>query len=836
MLSSAVAGLESRLDTILADGPDSGDKQKKEESQKATEAQTTTTAIVAPSTPASGSSSRDVSRARGNDRLAERLARATAQKSRLQVDGINRNPSSERTTSARASVELKREEAETAKPPEEGQATAGETASKDEDAQGPVIEKPVDETSATNDISPSTNGALLASSLPINPARKSIDSSRQSVEIATSDGFDSSRPSTDFVNGSFGSTLEVEAEMERMRGEYETAEQQRQEEMHTHLERIDALQAKLQYLAKETVAAAKQANAATTSGTLEAKLAQKDEQIALLMEEGQQLSKTELRHLQTIKKLRAQGLDSEKAVLDMRKKLDKAERSEMEHKHKVRRAEVSERSASDKAKQVPVLQEQLEAMRAERDKVTEQVTSLNAQLQEAEKRAAQAIQAAQNKALEADKNRIADLENELEDAQIERKLAEDRAQAEIRKVREDTDRQRERWSVTELELTTEIKSVEAKMEAMRARIEEASTEAEGAESGAKLLRQIELLQNQYDLAKTNWETIEGSLNARLVAIEKDRDEAARREADVRKKARDAGSKARKAAEEIESNAQQIRERDTELAQNHAKIDALQRSLQDANSALADTKADFDRQRRQWESELSSRVEEEKARWQRGPKPVPVPLSRKTSGIDIAPRRGPPKIGDHFPGFERTATRRTSVQPSRTAASERDVLSPPYSAYGSVMNFQDVNGSSMPADVEIEDEFDRGSSPQQTINDIVSTNAGGAGPSVQLVERMSAAVRKLEGEKATHKDELTRLGTQRDEARDQIVLLMREVEEARSNKSRVGELEKDMQGVQQRYDACLEMLGEREEEVEELKADVVELKKIYRELVEQKVGR
>ncbi|KAJ8606981.1 hypothetical protein MRB53_040578 [Persea americana] len=121
-----------------------------------------------------------------------------------------------------------------------------------------------------------------------------------------------------------------------------------------HLERIDALQAKLQYLAKETVAAARQANASVKSGTPEAKLAEKDEQIALLMEEGQQLSKTELRHLQTIKKLRAKGLDDEKVLLEMRKKLDKAERSEMEQKHKVRRAEVSERAALDRCKQIPI--------------------------------------------------------------------------------------------------------------------------------------------------------------------------------------------------------------------------------------------------------------------------------------------------------------------------------------------------------------------------------------------------------------------------------------------------------------------------------------------------
>ena len=74
--------------------------------------------------------------------------------------------------------------------------------------------------------------------------------------------------------------------MATMREEHAAAEKQRQEEMHTFLEKIDALQAKLQYLAKETVAAAKEANSATATSE-EKRLAEKDERIALLMEEGE---------------------------------------------------------------------------------------------------------------------------------------------------------------------------------------------------------------------------------------------------------------------------------------------------------------------------------------------------------------------------------------------------------------------------------------------------------------------------------------------------------------------------------------------------------------------
>ena len=54
----------------------------------------------------------------------------------------------------------------------------------------------------------------------------------------------------------------------------------------------------------------------------------------------------------------------------------------------------------------------------------------------------------------------------------------------------------------------------------------------------KLLRQIETLQNQYAVASENWQGIEGSLLGRVAALEKERDEMAKKEADIRRKARE----------------------------------------------------------------------------------------------------------------------------------------------------------------------------------------------------------------------------------------------------------------------------------------------------------
>jgi TATA element modulatory factor len=52
---------------------------------------------------------------------------------------------------------------------------------------------------------------------------------------------------------------------------------------------------------------------------------------------------------------------------------------------------------------------------------------------------------------------------------------------------------------------------------------------------------VETLQTQYAIANENWQGIEASLVTRVASLEKERDDALRRESDMRKKAREAVS-------------------------------------------------------------------------------------------------------------------------------------------------------------------------------------------------------------------------------------------------------------------------------------------------------
>lgn len=325
--------------------------------------------------------------------------------------------------------------------------------------------------------------------------------------------------------------------IDQMRSDFEVAELRRQEETHAYLERIDTLQSKLQYLIKEAAEAARIARSEAEAGSLEDKLASKDEKIALLMEEGHKLSQTELKHMSVIKKLRAKGAEDEKRIAETKRVSEKHEKAAKDAQEKARRAEEAAKRAWEQARSLPRLAEDLDSMRADRDTQNTLIQDLQSRLAEVTSAAKKAEEKAQTEALQAEKKRAAELRDELSNIKIEKELAERQHQTELRELREMSEREKERARIAEIERQREQNILESRLEAYRARAEEASA-GSGGDVQAKLLRQIETLQNQYAVASENWQGIEGSLLARASALEKERDEIAKREADIRRKARE----------------------------------------------------------------------------------------------------------------------------------------------------------------------------------------------------------------------------------------------------------------------------------------------------------
>lgn len=326
-------------------------------------------------------------------------------------------------------------------------------------------------------------------------------------------------------------------ELEELRAEHKAAETRWQEETHDYIEKIDALQSKLKYLAKEAADSAREAASAATPGSAQKQLSDKDERIALLLEEGQKLGKTEMENRAIIKKLRQQIMDSNKQETDTKRRTTKLERDLANAESKAKRAEASEKRAQELLNSQSKASRELEIVTSERQTLTATVDELRGQLERAVARAEAAESKAQAEALEKLNRRVADLEGDLSSAKIEKELSEEKLKREIRSLKDNLEREKESARVLEAELKGEQSVLESKMESLRSRAEEASSSAAG-DAQAKLLRQIETLQTQYAVASENWQGIESSLLSRLTGVEKERDEIARKEADLRRKARE----------------------------------------------------------------------------------------------------------------------------------------------------------------------------------------------------------------------------------------------------------------------------------------------------------
>ncbi|KAF2472303.1 uncharacterized protein BDR25DRAFT_259869 [Lindgomyces ingoldianus] len=868
LLSGAVAGIESRLDTILAEDDQASARSRAADAaakQKAAEE----AAAEKQRLQVEQGLSRNSSRSRPNSRLQDRLAKAVnkgGERPRSSSGASSDMPSRPESPAlrspaavfdtSRTSIDSRVSEAALELPPRDDTAKADETqvesatrASTDSIPMSPRATSVISE-QPTSMAMPSMSIPSIRTPQNTSP-RQSLDSirSRPSFDISTPADLD---PPTS------RSPAAVEAEFISLRKTHEEMLRDHREEHNSHLERIDALQSKLTYLSQQLASSAKAAASSPETTPTDKKLAEKDAQIAALMEEGQALSKTELKHLTTIKKMRTKAQETDKEVSVLKQRLTKAEKSIGDAVERARRAEAAEKAAQEKLKIVGRIEKDIEIIRAEREEAGLTIGELRRQLNDALQKAEDAEKRVQKGALEAERRVTASLKEDIDNLRIEKKLAEDRGKRELQEVQEEATRQQERAKVVELELRGEIANLETKLELLRSRSEEVSSSATG-DSQAKLLRQVETLQTQYALASENWHGIESTLTSRVAALEKERDETAKRESDIRRKARDVNSKARRLEDELESISDHARTLEQDLSEQRTQTQKLQARLAHAETATQDARADLEREKKVWEADLQHRIEEEKAKWRlemqshslsaesnflRTDSPSamnrkhspdllglhgrrPMPRSISTTDMPLSP------MDRIFDDRRPTSSRKSSHQPRTpemgTPARQDSIPS----------SLSNMNGASLSQTPSIhtfdhDEPFENTSSPHRTINDMISVSTVGAGPSVQLVERMSAAVRRLESEKATSKEEMARLMAQRDEAREEVVALMREVEEKRVQDEKMEKMEKELRSMDERYQTTLEMLGEKSERVDELMGDVQDLKKIYRDLVESRL--
>ncbi|KAM3439049.1 hypothetical protein MY4824_002853 [Beauveria thailandica] len=844
-LSQAVAGVESRLDNILSEEETSSNvpgTHQQHKSQPQTKAPTQASVVPA-ATKITPNASRSSSNNRANDRLQARLAKAMAGKSaqsggspRTSVDNASR-PSMERK-----STDLRVAEKEDAvvsgfpaTEPEKGilaSTLTGET-------KPTEIVESVPETIA--DGKPPSDDTKLDNTVAATESQAET-AAESTVDSCDKDGF----PAMDATKEE--ATLSLK-EAERLKASH-------QQQVQEYVERIDSLESKLQYLARSATETAQKAANAAPSGSMESKLAGKDEKIALLMEEGQKLAAGEQKYRTIIKKLRQQVTDSEKQNEELKKTKDKAIADAEALRTRLDSSEEQEKQQEQMRRATVGLQKELDSLKKEKTARDYTMRNLERELKTKTEEASKA--AALSDDLATKREKLKTQEESFMILRAEKDALEVKVSQDGIEWSEKLDRAVERGRTAQNELRVEMKAMEAKLELMRTQAEEA-TSGPGGEVQVKLLRQIETLQSQYASASNNWQSMESSLLAKVSNLEKERDEARKRESEMRKKARDSTTRARTLDEELQHVQPALARARDQLEKIRDELAALKMSSKATEAALDQARSDLEREQRSKSRDLAAQQTEWTEDAVRGDEmdsrpqsPVPGNISRTFStdpasfgGLPLSLHQRSTPLSGSIPDTDaRPRSRQPSAQPSLrlSAASPNPGPPPPiFSAFQQTGELGSHHALSPPA---MEEDADNGgllgvddavpSSPRQpaAAPDMISMSTVAAGPSVQLVERMSAAIRRLEAEKVAAKEEMARVCNQRDEARSDMVGLMKELEDAKTASARVPELQVQVEKLDARYQTTLEMLGEKSELVEELRADVQDVKAMYRELIEQ----
>ncbi|KAL2438397.1 hypothetical protein ABEF95_008468 [Exophiala dermatitidis] len=654
---------------------------------------------------------------------------------------------------------------------------------------------------------------------------------------------DTANASADNRSSSQRPSQDVQRESNSIPLRPEDEEQERaKEDLDTYNEKIDSLQRKLQYLSEEVAASARQAAASAKqdaasadAGSLEKRLAEKDEKIALLIEEGTKLSKSEMTYLTAVKKLKVQLAAKNKEQESIKSRAERAERSLKAMEDRALKADAASKRTEQQLSASLTAASDLASIKKERDALQATLAEMKTLLSRANARAEAAESKAQSDQLVKERRRITELEDDLASARVEREISEDKLRREITELQAALEKEKQQARAMESEMLSEQAALESKLEAFRVRAEEAASLDQG-QVQAKLLRQIETLQSQYASASQNWQGIESTLLGRITNLENERDEVAARDADLRKKLRDTTQRLKGAERELESIQVKYADMEKGLTEANEETERLSRKARQLEEDLSNALKELEEQKANAARELQRKLDEEKAKWtaalyiQRTESPGTSVRKTSTMGFDM----------NHLmsPVYERTSSRRSSVMPlfdSNTPPRQQSTTSIKGLANGSAaetpsvvtsMDQDEYFANVPPTPLSVSHHSHRGG-----VNDLISASTVGAGPSVQLVERMSANVRRLESEKAASKDELLRLTTQRDEARKEVVNLMREVEEKRKVETRLKTLEAEYQTLNERHQTTLELLGEKSEQVEELKADILDVKQMYRQLAD-----
>ncbi|KAJ0929392.1 putative TATA element modulatory factor 1, TATA binding protein [Helianthus annuus] len=549
-------------------------------------------------------------------------------------------------------------------------------------------------------------------------------------------------------------------------------------------QRVSTLERKVYALTKERDTLRREQNKKSDAAAL---LKEKDEIITQIMAEGEGLSKKQAVQESQIRKLRAQIRELEEEKKGLMAKLQ-VEESKVES---IKR---------DKAATEKLLQLTIEKNQAELATQKEYYTN--------------ALNAAKEAEALAEARANSEAKTEVESRLKEAEEREVMLVQTLEELRQTLSRTEQQAVFREDMLRRDVEDLQKRYQESERRCEELVMQV--PDSTRPLLRQIEAMQETNARRAEAWTAVERSLNSRLQEAEAKAAAAEERERSVNERLSQTLSR----INVLEAQISILRGEQTQLAKSLEK--ERQKAAENRQEYLAlKEEADTHKDRvNQLEEEIRELKRKHKQDLQE------ALTHRELLQQDIE-REKAARLE-----LETTTRLQTSIVP------EQSPLARTKSAYENGLTRRLSNATSLGS---VEESFYLQASLDSS--DTLSERRNNGEPIISSYYLKSmtpnafeAALRQKEGELASYMSRLASMESIRDSLAEELVKMTEECEKLRSEVSQLPGLKADIEALRRRHSAALELMGERDEELEELRADIVDLKEMYREQVNMLVNK
>ncbi|KAL4387628.1 hypothetical protein GQ457_09G006680 [Hibiscus cannabinus] len=654
----------------------------------------------------------------------------------------------------------------------------------DENATRVEVDRQVNdgETDATEDIRLSSATSLSNSVDSIRELEK-VKMEMKMMESALHGAAKQSQAKADEITKLMNENEKLKAVIEDLKRKSNEAEMESlREEYH---QRVSTLERKVYALTKERDTLRREQNKKSDAAAL---LKEKDEIINQVMAEGEELSKKQAAQEAQIRKLRAQIRELEEEKKGLTTKLQ-VEENKVESIKK-------DKTATEKLLQETIEKHQAE-LAAQKDFYT---NALNA-AKEAE---ALAEARANNEAR-------TELESRLREAQEREALL---VQT-LEELRQTLSRKEQQAVYQEDMLRRDIEDLQKRYQASERRCEELI--AQVPESTRPLLRQIEAMQETTARRAEAWAAVERSLNSRLQEAEAKAAAAEERERSVNERLSQTLSR----INVLEAQISCLRAEQTQISKSLEK--ERQRAAENRQEYLA-AKEEADTQEgraNQLEEEIKELRRKHKQELQ------DALMHRERLQQEVEREKAARLDLEKTVHVQSMAVSEQAPIARRNSISENGSLSRRLSTASSLGSMEE--SYFLQASLDTSDGvFEKRNIGEATLSPLYMKS--------MTPSAFESALRQKEGELASYMSRLASMESIRDSLAEELVKITAQCEKLKAEAATVPGIRAELEALRRRHTAALELMGERDEELEELRADIVDLKEMYREQVNLLVNK